>query len=260
MLRATFDGAAGTYQSARPDYPAELFADLVETTGLTPPGELLEVGCGPGKATVPLAARGFRITAVELGPSLARAARQNLRAFPEVTVVQAAFEDWAPAPGHAFDLVYAATAWPWIDPESKYAKAAAVLRPGGHLAVWGAGHAFPVDFDPFFTEIQDVYDQIGETHGGEWPPPPPERVAGDSAELEASGYFDVVGVRRYVWAIDYRADTYINLLDTFSGHIAMAPARRRYLYDEIRRRVAARPTQTIRRHWMAVLTVGRRGS
>ena len=82
-------------------------------------------------------------------------------------------------------------------------------------------HAFPEGFDPFFTEIQDVYDEIGESYDEEWPPPRPELVADDADEIEASGLFDDVHVRRYVWARHYTADEYIALLDTFSGHIAM---------------------------------------
>src|SRR5690606_23978996 len=35
-LRTTFDRAAATYQDARPDYPAELYSDLLAITGVTP--------------------------------------------------------------------------------------------------------------------------------------------------------------------------------------------------------------------------------
>src|SRR5215467_8119389 len=59
-LRQTFNQAAASYQRARPDYPAALFDDLIEAAGLTPGDRLLEVGCATGKATVPLARRGFR--------------------------------------------------------------------------------------------------------------------------------------------------------------------------------------------------------
>lgn len=71
QLRTTFDRAASLYQKARPDYPDELYADLLTMTGVKPPARLLEVGCGPGKATLPLARMGFRITAIELGEALA---------------------------------------------------------------------------------------------------------------------------------------------------------------------------------------------
>ena len=139
----------------------------------------------------------------------------------------------------------------------KYDRAAALLRPGGHLAIWNAMHAFPAGFDPFFTEIQTVYEEIGESFGDPWPPALPERVAGESDEIEASGRFDVVGERRYVWGIEYDTDGYLKLIDTFSGHIAMEPAKRAYLYHDIRRRIDARPSRTIHRHWLAILSVGR---
>ena len=168
------------------------------------------------------------------------------------------FERWNPPDGTSFDLVYAATAWGWIDPVVKYAKAAALLRPGGHLAAWAAEHGMPEGFDPFFTDIQAVYNEIGEGHPGPWPPPIPDEVPDDSAAFEESDWFDVVAVRRYVWAIDYDADGYLALLNTFSGHIAMDPAKRAHLYDEIRRRLTARPSGTVHRHWVAVMTVGRR--
>src|SRR4051794_8829959 len=106
-LRTTFDAAADQYQTARPDYPTELFDDLLSVTGLQPPARLLEIGCGPGKATVPMAERGFAITAVELGPDLAHAARANLARFPDVDVINADFERWPPPPDRSFDLAYA---------------------------------------------------------------------------------------------------------------------------------------------------------
>ncbi|MFC5820636.1 class I SAM-dependent methyltransferase [Nonomuraea harbinensis] len=256
-LRATFDRAAATYQDARPDYPAELYADLLDVTGVTPSAHLLEVGCGPGKATLPPARMGFRITAVELGAALAAEARRRLAGFSGVSVITSSFEDWEPR--DRFDLVYAATAWKWVDPEVKYAKAAALLTPGGHLAVWNADHAMPSDFDPFFTEIQKTYEEIGEGHDGPWPGPTPEEQDDPmAAEFDASGHFTVVGTKLYVWALRYTADEYLALLDTFSGHIAMEPDKREHLYRQIRRLLAARPDGRLTRHWSAVLTVGRR--
>ncbi|GAB2862458.1 class I SAM-dependent methyltransferase [Actinoallomurus bryophytorum] len=258
-LRATFDRAAAEYQSARPAYPDELYADLRALTGIEPPAHLLEVGCGPGKATLPLARTGFRITAVELGAALAAEARRNLAAFPAVSVITSSFEEWEPPPGALFDLVYAATAWKWVDPEVGYAKAAALLPRGGHLAVWAADHAFPAGFDPFFTEIQKVYDAIGEGDGAPWPPPRPgDRPDPAAAAFAPSGHFEVVGTRRHVWALRYTAEEYLALLGTFSGHIAMEPARREHLFQEVRRRLAARADGRLTRHWSAVLTVGRR--
>jgi SAM-dependent methyltransferase len=79
-----------------------------------------------------------------------------------VEVIEAAFETWRPPGVAAFDLVFAATAWHWIDPAVKYRRAWDLLRPGGHLAFWAATHVFPAGGDPFFRDIQDVYHEIRE--------------------------------------------------------------------------------------------------
>jgi 16S rRNA A1518/A1519 N6-dimethyltransferase RsmA/KsgA/DIM1 with predicted DNA glycosylase/AP lyase activity len=90
-LRATFDSVAGLYQDARPDYPAELYSDLLAITAIAPPAHLLEIGCGPGKATLPLARMGFRVTAVELGEALAAEARHRLAEFSAASVITSSF-------------------------------------------------------------------------------------------------------------------------------------------------------------------------
>jgi trans-aconitate methyltransferase len=112
-LRQTFNQAAETYDRVRPDYPDALFDDLVALAGLAPGDHLIEVGCATGKATRPLARRGFRITCVELGPELAATARANLAGFG-VDVIEGQFEEWRP------------------DEPASLARAAS-RRPSGHL-------------------------------------------------------------------------------------------------------------------------------
>jgi SAM-dependent methyltransferase len=257
QLRTTFNSAAALYHQARPEYPAELFGELVRLAGLRPGDRLLEVGCATGKATVPLARRGFRITCVELGADLAAEARRNLGGFPRVTIVNEAFETLEP-PQAGFDLVYAATAWHWIDPAVRYRKAWELLREGGHLAFWSATHAFPAGGDRFFHELQDVYDEINEG----LPPGAQYLAAGElpdeRTEIAATGLFTDTKIRRFGWDIEYTAEEYIRLLDTFSGHIAMAQWQRDRLYSEIRRRLGERPGGRLSRGWGAVLHVARR--
>ena len=257
-LKVTFESAADRYHTSRPDYPARLYDDLIAAAGLHQGDRLLEVGCGTGKATIPLAARGFDITALELGPRLAAAARANLAGYDRVRVVQEAFETWQPPAGAHVDLVYAATAWHWIDPAVGYERAWRALRPGGHLAIWAAGHVLPDDGDPFFRQIQDVYDEIGASAPAGADFPKPGSLPTDRAAIEGSGLFSLTLTKEYIWARRYPAEQYIALLDTFSGHIDMAPWQRDRLYSEIRRRLAARPDGTVLRHWGAVLQVARR--
>lgn len=240
---------------------------------LRPGDRLLEIGPATGKATPPLAERGYKITCIELGHELAEFARHNLAKFPAVEVIEADFEDWHPDGDNAFDLVFAATAWHWIDPSVRYRKAWELLAPTGHLAFWDATHAFPLGGDPFFKEIQRIYDEIGEklqnqrgksldeiigTEEEKDFLPAPEELPNKRAEIEASGLFDSVEIRHFDWETIHDAESYIRLLNTFSGHIAMPEWKRDRLYGEVRRRLAERPDGRLRRHWGAVLHVARK--
>ncbi|MGI8794764.1 MAG: class I SAM-dependent methyltransferase, partial [Acidimicrobiales bacterium] len=255
-LAATFDRAADRYQRARPEYPAELYDHLLLITELSPPARLLEIGCATGKATLPLARRGFHITCLEPGAALAAEARANLAAFA-VDVVEERFESWF-TPHDQFAMVFAATAWHWLDPAVRYRRAADVLAPGGYLAFWGASHVIPCGGDPFFEELQEVYDEIGEPLPSDATLPRPQELAVDRDDLEASGLFEMIDVRQYDWETIHDAEGYIDLLNTFSGHISMEGWQRDRLYGEIRRRLAERPDGRLRRHWGAVLHVARR--
>ena len=255
-LGTTFDSAAELYQEARPDYPEVLFDRLLALTNTRPGDRVLEIGAGPGKATLPLLRRGLRVTAIEPGAALARHARANVAGHP-AEVVRMRFEDW-PGPWGHFDLVASATAWHWVDPERRYQLAARALRPAGHLATWSTSHVFPPGGDPFFEDLQEVYDAIGEADPVGTSHPAPGELPVQTEEIEASGLFDVVAVEHFDWTVDYGADAYVRLLSTFSGHIAASPEHRAHLFGEVRRRLAQRPDGLLRRGWGAVLHVARR--
>jgi ubiquinone/menaquinone biosynthesis C-methylase UbiE len=70
-LRSTFDRAALLYDKVRPGYPEELSEDLLSLSGIPAGGRVLEVGCGTGQATLPLARHGYGMLCVELGENLA---------------------------------------------------------------------------------------------------------------------------------------------------------------------------------------------
>lgn len=257
-LKATFDTVADRYDDSRPDYPDALFDELMSIAGLASGARLLEVGAGTGKASRPLAERGFAITCLEPGPRLAAEARRRLAHYPQVRVIETTFEDWKPGPTERFDLAFAATAWHWIDPTVGYRLAWQVLRPNGHLAIWSAGHVLPTDGDQFFHEIQPVYDDIGEglPPGADFPVP--GRLPTIQDTIDATGLFGVEATAEFIWARRYTAEQYVSLLETFSGHIDMAQWKRARLYSEVRRLLAARSDGTLLRHWGAVLHVARR--
>jgi len=218
-LRETFDTAAERYDRARPGYPAQLFDDLVALSGLEPGARVLEIGCGTGQATVPLAERGFRIVAVELGAALAAVARRNLASFPSVDVVVANFENWA-LPAEPFDLVISATAFHWLDPATRLQKTAAALRPGGALGVIATEHVAGGSL-AFFDDVQRCYE-----HWDPATPPdlhllPAEQIPTGADEVDRSGFFEPATLRRYEWNQPYTTAMYLDVLLTYSGHLAL---------------------------------------
>jgi SAM-dependent methyltransferase len=248
----TFDEIAELYDRGRREPPDHIFDDLFAQAGLDPSSaRILEIGCGTGQATLPLARRGCRIVCVEMGANLARIARRNLTGFPQVRVDTSRFEDWEPG-SLSFDIVFAATSWHWLDPRLRYAKAAQVLRPAGILAFTTGSHVFPPGFDPFFAEMQNCYKAIGEARM-EGPPPAPEEVRDAREEIEQSGYFENVRVTRRTWVDEFTADEYVAMMSTASDHRLMQPAKRDQLFAEMRRLIHTRPGGRIRKHNLTIL-------
>lgn len=218
-LRETFDEDAELYDRARPRYPAALVAELARTADLGPGRRVLEVAPGTGQLTVALAGFGCRVTAVELGASMAAVARRRLRDFPQVDVEVADFERW-PLPAEPFDLVVCATAWHWIDPAVRVEKAADALAPGGRLAVVVTHHVAGGDTE-FFHRTQRCYRR--------WVPDTPpglllkeaDEIPTETAEFESCPRLVDLEVVRHFQDITYTTDEYIDVLLTYSNHRAL---------------------------------------
>jgi SAM-dependent methyltransferase len=251
-LRQMFEEVPELYDRARPTYPPELFDDLASLGGIPEGGRILELGPGTGKATRSLAERGFEIVSVEMGEDLAALARRNLAVFPNVEIVNAPFETWETTA--RFDAVVAFTSFHWMDPETKYEKAAQLLREGGALGVAGGRHVMAEDGDPFWTDVQEDYDAVVPSPDNK-PPPSPDEVEGLGEEIDASGYFRHVATEGYLRDLVYTADEYVALLDTYSGHRTIPEDQRLELYERLRARIGDR---TVRKSYLFMLNVATR--
>jgi SAM-dependent methyltransferase len=256
-LRTTFEDSPETYDRARPVAPPEVFDDLVTLARLAPGSRIVEIGCGTGQATLPLAERGLEIVGVELGERLAALARRKLAAFDRVTIVTSSFEDWDPG-GERFDAVVSVNAFHWLDPGVRLAKSAAVLGDGGFLAVLGMHSVMPDDADEAWLELQEDYDAVLGVEARSERPAHPDAVPDRSAELLAGGHFCDVVVRRRLWTLTLGADEYLERLGTSAWHHRLDDGARRELFDRIGRRIRARPDQAIRTPLLAMLYVARR--
>ncbi|MGW2648928.1 class I SAM-dependent methyltransferase [Streptomyces sp. NPDC001393] len=257
-LSRTFDEDAELYDRARPGYPPELYDDLADLAGVRPGSRVLEVGCGTGQVTVPLARRGCRITAVEAGPSMAALARRNLAGVGTAEVVTAEFEKWS-LPDEPFDAVLSATAFHWIDPAVRVAKAADALRPGGALAVVRTQHVRG-GTEEFFLAVQRCYERFEPgTPPGLRPPAAADIDGSDHAEEVArSGRFGPTVIRRYEQDLTYATADYLQLLRTYSGHRALPEAARTGLLECIAALIDSRFGGRVTKRYLIDLGVSRR--
>lgn len=256
--RVTFDRVARLYDEVRPGYPEALFDDIVALSGLPPGGRILEIGPGTGQATLPLARRGYRLLAVELGEDLAAVARQNLAAYPGVEVRVGAFEDW-PVEEGAFDLAIAATAFHWIDPAIGYPKLHRALRPAGAIALFRNEHVRTDRSAGFFAAVQEVYRREAPRMAANYRGlPEPDAVPDLSAEIARTGLFGPATVRRYRWDREYDAAGYVRVLGTYSDHRRLDDAARERLFRGIAGLIDSRFGGRIVKGYLSVLNVARR--
>jgi SAM-dependent methyltransferase len=252
-LRGGFDQDAEVYQRTRPVCPPELFDDLMRLARLSPGDRVLEIAPGTGQATVPLAERGLAITAVELGASLAAVARRRLARFPDVEVVTSAFEDWQPADDNPWSAVIVFSALHWIDPKVRYAKPAALLRPGSAFVVAGCQWARPTVAHPFWTEVQDDYQAAG--FRGSSPPPPAELKPWRFPPQAETG-FDEIASLRYPFQKTYSAEDYLAQLATQSGTKELGPEKAAKFLDLVRHRLDVHGRPSLTATFVGYLSIG----
>ncbi|MBV9387673.1 MAG: class I SAM-dependent methyltransferase [Chroococcidiopsidaceae cyanobacterium CP_BM_ER_R8_30] len=258
QLRTTFDQVAMLYDQARPGYPEELFDAIVSLSGIPSDGRILEIGCGTGQATVPLARRGYRLLCLELGENLAAVARHKLAAYPLAKVHTGAFEDWSIEEG-AFDLVFAATAFHWLDPAIAYPKTACALRTGGAIALFWNLHVHSDTSACCFEAVQQLYYRfVPELVKDDKPLPHPDEVEDKTGEIEQTGLFGKVTVRKYQWDVAYNAASYIDVLKTYSGHINLDSSKRERLFHEIAELIDTKFNGCITKSYLTALYIAHR--
>jgi ubiquinone/menaquinone biosynthesis C-methylase UbiE len=159
--RLLFDEIADRYDETRRGYPGEIIGTVVRTAGLSPGASVLEIGCGTGQLTRQLAGRGFRLRAIDIGPTMVNAAQRNV-IDPDVSFELTSFEDFA-ASDRSFDLIVSATAFHWVDPEVAWSKVARLLRPHSWLALLTTGEHYD---DPFGVRLRDLWMKRSSNGGG----------------------------------------------------------------------------------------------
>jgi len=163
--RTHFDEIVLDYDKVRPGYPDKLFADVIAYVGRGQGKKALEIGAGTGKATAPVLAAGFDVTAVEPGANMTAFLLEKFHGKP-FRVITSIFED-APLQDDSYDLIYAASAFHWVDASIGCPKAYRLLKSGGAIALLRYNfNVRPAPGEELHEEIQTLYERHYFNHYG----------------------------------------------------------------------------------------------
>ena len=234
-LEWTFDTVASTYEKLRPEYNDELYKTLFDYIPIDKSSNVIEIGIGGGQATLPVLKTGCKLTAVEYGEQFSALCKDKFKDYPDFNVITNKFEN-VDFENDAYDLVYSASAFHWIPEEIGYKKVFAMLKKGGAFARF-ANHPYRDKGNPALSAaIDEIYDKYYNKYHNkkrELLTEYTEKQAADRAMIsEKYGFTDI----RY--ALFYRervftAKEYIELLGTYSDHIAIEESIRTKFFSAI---------------------------
>lgn len=259
-----FNEVPALYEQVRPSYPDELFADLVAVTGVDARSSVLEIGCGTGQATRPLAQLGCAVTAIEPGAEMADLARQRLAHFTNVAIETSTFETWD-SHDRRFDLIVAASSWHWIDPSVGWTRAHSVLHPGGWLAMLGHVVIRRTDEPEVYAATADLHERFAPGNPDWGHPPLEDEVRATShgwgpPNEDRDGLFGPTIVRWYPMVQHFDGAGFADLLRTLSPYRRLDPSVREQLVDAIAQQIRAELGDHATRRYLTVLRVGQRGT
>jgi ubiquinone/menaquinone biosynthesis C-methylase UbiE len=245
--KSSFNMNPEKYHKYRPSYPEQLYDDLILLSGIKEDGKIVEVGCGTGIATLPMAKRGYDLTAIEIGENLVDFAGKLLKNYENVQFVNQSFENWNAA-YKKYDLLISASAFHWIDQKIKYVKTAQILKDTGSIGLFWDLHD-KVDTN-LSDEIDEIYKKIApQLHDEEHEESLEEKIEEYKSEIENCGLFDEVIIKKYVMKIKYNSDEYVNLLDTYSHHFVLEDTVKNVLYNEIKNLIKKNDGSIIRTYY-----------
>jgi len=238
-LEWTFDTVVSEYEKMRPGYVDELYKTLFDYIPIGENSNVAEVGSGAGQATAPILKTGCKLTAVECGERFSALLKEKFKEYSNFSVITEKFED-AVLEENAFDLVFSATAFHWVPEEIGYPKVYSILKNGGVFARF-ANHPNRDKGNPALSkEIDEIYDEYyTKFHKKE------KKAAKEFTEEQAKEIALIAekyGFRDIKYALFHRerifsAKEYVQLLGTYSDHIAIEESIRNMFFSNIERAI-----------------------
>jgi SAM-dependent methyltransferase len=255
---ALFDRASDEYADGRPGYPDRLLELLRERCGLGAGTSVLEVGAGAGQASLAILRAGARMTLVEPGRALADQLARRTDGM-DARIIVDAFES-ADLPLGAFDIVAAATAFHWVDPDVGYPKCASVLRKGGWLALWWNVFGDDDRPDPFHDALVPILEAKAPQLVGEGGAATSYAFDAEARidEITRTDAFGPVEQHVIAWEGRHGPEELRRMFATFSPWIALPDDVREELLDDVEALARDRFSGFVVRPYQTVLYLAQR--
>lgn len=157
-----FSNRVENYVKYRPDYPREIVRYLAANCGLTRESIVADVGCGTGISCRMFLENGNRVFGVEPNEAMRAAAVKQLAEFPWFIVVDGTSEATT-LEDDSIDMVVAAQAFHWFDPDRTRPEFKRILKPGGHIVlIWNERQ---LDTTPFLIEYEKFLLKYANDYG-----------------------------------------------------------------------------------------------
>lgn len=235
-LEWTFDTQAELYEKMRPGYPDALYQKIFGYCPLSEASRALEVGIGGGQATEPILKTGCKVTAAERGAHFTDICNRKYESYPGFRCVNQRFEDFA-SEENAFDLIFAASSFHWIEEELGYKKVHSLLKKGGAFARF-ANHPYKdKENEALDAEIQKAYAKYmpGSKMSDEYT----MEMAVNRAAIAEKYAFTDIEAHVFTRVRTFTAAEYVCLLGTYSDHIAIEESTRKKFFSEIEETILA---------------------
>lgn len=223
------------YDKHRPTYGKEIYKDIIEYSKLDILEKdkfAIEIGCGTGQATKPFLDIGCIVDAVEIGEDLSKFTRAKYANYKNLNVINMPFEDFK-VQDNTIDLVYSATAFHWIKKDIAYNKVLNMLKNNGCLATWWNTPRVSEENLELKTETDKIYEKyMNEIYSSTDDISYKKRCERIQDEFRQYGYKDI-SFNLYYEYRTFTADTYIELLHTYSDHMILENNIRIAFFNEI---------------------------
>lgn len=214
QMGALFNDIAHSYEKWRLSYPSELYEEIFSFCGDFQTA--LEIGIGTGKATTPFLVRGVEVTAVEPSAGMLNVAEQKFKSFPNFHALHMSFEDFFAENGSRnFDLVFAASAFQWLNGDNRLKMIAALVKSGGVFARFKTV-TFLQSLSPADKVLYDLYQKFLP----DFLPKDTARTSFDEQACREVGFASVVK-KKFFKPVKFRRDDYIAFANTYTEYLSL---------------------------------------